>query len=475
MAAALLLSVLPAPVRAADDAAVAAAENLHALGLFNGTGTNPDGSPNFALDRAPTRQEAVAMLVRLLGKEAEALAGAWSTPFTDVDDWAKPYVGYAYHAGLANGTGAATFGGRRLVTAAQYLTFVLRALGYDSAADFAWDKAWELSDQIGLTNGSYNAATNASFLRGDAAVVSKSALRTKLKDTETALFTRLMDDGAITGVIREIAEMNLGIRELETETFTVPEGEFFTTDMVRGKFTGKIDLSVAGDIHRAFPYQLDSLTHYQSIENMLNSILTSEHLHAIAIATGAIDWEGRGSGYGDSDIQYLAYDIHIIFDDDFHVCAIQSAPPVRNADNSRTYSFIRIDFDFSAQTTELLKLYWKEIEDAPEYYDVMKILSLSESIELGLELVHDMKWCLPILEKLPVGTAFICAQGGESSHPNKHFLFNSWINMKVGFYHLITKPDEYTHFDGNRGYVMYKGFLFLDKDYKIIGYTFIDE
>lgn len=81
------------------DEAEQAAMALYGQGLFKGTGTNPDGTPDFSLQRAPTRHEAVTILVRLLGKE-EALAGSWVTPFADVADWAKPYVGYACANGL---------------------------------------------------------------------------------------------------------------------------------------------------------------------------------------------------------------------------------------------------------------------------------------------------------------------------------------------------------------------------------------
>ena len=49
-----------------------AADALHTLGLFNGTGSNADGTPIYDLDRTPTRHEAVTMLVRLLGKESDA-------------------------------------------------------------------------------------------------------------------------------------------------------------------------------------------------------------------------------------------------------------------------------------------------------------------------------------------------------------------------------------------------------------------
>ena len=45
------------------------ADELYDLGLFKGTGTDANGNPEYSLDAAPTRAEAVTMLVRLLGKE----------------------------------------------------------------------------------------------------------------------------------------------------------------------------------------------------------------------------------------------------------------------------------------------------------------------------------------------------------------------------------------------------------------------
>lgn len=184
---ALMCSFAPAAFAATDEA-TRAAQALYDLGLFQGTGNNADGTPNFDLDRTPTRHEAVTMLVRLLGKDAEAKAGSWTTPFTDVADWAKPYVGYAYANGLTTGTSATTFGGEQTIDATQYLTFVLRALGYTSGTDFQWDSAWTKSDEIGLTAGQYNASTT-SFTRGDMAVISNNALSVKkekgIPDTST--------------------------------------------------------------------------------------------------------------------------------------------------------------------------------------------------------------------------------------------------------------------------------------------------
>jgi hypothetical protein len=197
LALALIFCLVPAAF-AADGDALAAADTLHALGLFNGIGDGPDGKPIYDLDRAPTRSEAVAMLVRLLGKDAEAKAGTWETPFTDVEGWPVPYVGYAYANGLTKGTSSTTFGGDELVSATQYLTFVLRALGYDSSSDFAWNEAWKLSDEIGLTHGEYSEENNYDFLRADVAEISAGALPVSMNGTETTLADALIEEGVFT-------------------------------------------------------------------------------------------------------------------------------------------------------------------------------------------------------------------------------------------------------------------------------------
>jgi hypothetical protein len=174
-----------------------AAQLLYNLSLFRGVGTNADGTPQFDLDRAPTRAEAVTILVRLLGAEEEATAKNWSTPFTDVPNWAKPYVGYAYNRGLTNGVETNRFGATDSVTTAQFLTFVLRALGYSDGTDFVWTSPWTLTDKLGITAGDYSAATKT-FYRADAAYVCANALQADRKTGET-LLEYLLNAGSIGG------------------------------------------------------------------------------------------------------------------------------------------------------------------------------------------------------------------------------------------------------------------------------------
>ena len=186
LSAGMLTPALAAPA----DEAEQAAWTLYHYGLFQGVSVDSRGFPDFALDQTPTRAQGVTMLVRLLGKETDALNGSWSTPFTDVPDWAKPYVGYAYENGLTNGVSAMEFAPAAPIRATEYLTLVLRSMGYVSGEDFDWDRAWVLSNKLEITDGEYK-SLNDPFDRGDVAWISLRALDAKKKST---LFGTLRQD-----------------------------------------------------------------------------------------------------------------------------------------------------------------------------------------------------------------------------------------------------------------------------------------
>ena len=183
------------------------AQRLHSLGLLRGSGTLPDGSPDFELERPASRVEALVMLIRLLGREEEALAGTWTHPFTDVPAWAEPYAGFAYENGLTRGVSETLLGGDSEATRQMYLTFVLRALGYfDAQGDFSWQAPEVLAQQLGLINDS---PAPQVFLRGDMATISAYALRAAQKEDgrplcesliERGVFSRPDYDSAIAGL-----------------------------------------------------------------------------------------------------------------------------------------------------------------------------------------------------------------------------------------------------------------------------------
>lgn len=166
------------------------ADRLNRLGLFKGTGAGYD------LFREGSRAEALVMLIRMLGKEEEALNGTWTHPFTDVPEWADKYVGYAYKTGLTQGTGATTFG-TGTASAQMYYTFVLRALGKaDSEGYKIYDHAAELMGETGIlsTENDPYEICEKSFWRSDMVAVSYRALSAQTVSGET-LGEKLIADG----------------------------------------------------------------------------------------------------------------------------------------------------------------------------------------------------------------------------------------------------------------------------------------
>ena len=166
------------------------ADSLHEMGLFQGTQNGYD------LDRTPTRAEAAVMLVRLLGKEAEAKALTYTAPFTDHKGWEKPYVQYLYSNGLANGTNRTTFNPTGKCTAQMYAVFLLRALGYSDTADFSYANAIETAREQGIYDTGIINTQN--FLRDDAAAASYTVLSVSPKNSEGTLLDQLVSENAIT-------------------------------------------------------------------------------------------------------------------------------------------------------------------------------------------------------------------------------------------------------------------------------------
>ncbi len=168
------------------------ADKLKALGLFQG------GTAGYELDRAPTRAEAATMLVRLLGKETEAQQMTYDAPFTDLEDWQKPYVQYLYDNKLTTGTTDTTFAPNSKCDAQMYTTFLLRALGHSDAAggDFTYAIALQKGAEEGVVD-PFNCDT-ANFLRDHVAAMSYTALAVQPRNSDAdTLLDKLVADGAV--------------------------------------------------------------------------------------------------------------------------------------------------------------------------------------------------------------------------------------------------------------------------------------
>lgn len=199
-----MTSILTAPALAAGGtipadrlaAGEAAAQTLYDMGLLHGTGINPDGTPIFSLDSVGNRADSLTTLVRLLGGEPEALSANYTHPFGDSYGWMSPYVGYAYVYGITNGTsditvtpfGQCTFSPAVEIPCRDFITWILRALGYDNVD---WASPWALAREVGL---SY--PESDIFYRADMVVTALSALDCRTVNGIT-LRQRLISSGVI--------------------------------------------------------------------------------------------------------------------------------------------------------------------------------------------------------------------------------------------------------------------------------------
>jgi len=179
---------------------------LKELGIFNG---REDG---FALEEKPNRVEAAVVLLRLIGKEQEALAENIPNNFSDVPDWADAQIGYLYQNGLIKGMSETTFGNNP-IDFDQMMTLILRALGYSEAAnDFVWNEAAQKSVELSvLTSRAYAEISYAEdFTRKDLATCMFYALQATVKDSDQTLIKSLKNNSVFT----EDQITNTGISDL---------------------------------------------------------------------------------------------------------------------------------------------------------------------------------------------------------------------------------------------------------------------
>ena len=203
------LAALCLPVSAARVSPSEAIDTLECLGLAKGTGNG------FAPERGATRAEALTMLLRLLGREDEARAETGPCPFVD-GGWAAPYLTYARKHGLAQGRSSTYFGSNEPVSVRDYLTMVLRALGYsDAAGDFSWSRSIAFSDAVGLTHGEYPA--DGSLLREDLALISYTALTLPVQGTGQKLIERLYLSGAVSAAALKQTRLAWALDALQPE------------------------------------------------------------------------------------------------------------------------------------------------------------------------------------------------------------------------------------------------------------------
>ncbi len=208
------------------------AEKLYELGLVKGISEDENGVVDHGLERNLTKMEMVTLLIRLLGKDAEAVDMEKDHPFTDVPSWADGYATYAYQNGLVNGISDTMMGAEDMATDGLYHTILLRALGYTDAeyADFSWDEPYDLSYFVGIRPVNLQSEY---LLRSDALVITGAALFAEFKSTDTTLYEQLIEDGIFTA--EKFDEIYVDGNPFKASPIN---GYFLTTDAILREYEG---------------------------------------------------------------------------------------------------------------------------------------------------------------------------------------------------------------------------------------------
>ena len=196
--------------------------------LLKGDGTG------YGLDKPANRLEGIIILIRLMGHDAEA-QGMKDLPcqFTDVPDWAKGYVNYAYGENISKGVSDTQFGVNDQLTAYQYNTLLLRVLGYDdSQGDFSWEGSVDKAKNLDILPADFARASSKSktqFTKGTLLETSFYYLQANLKEQAQTLADSLIESGAISGDLAE--EYGLSVKKWDELTTNLGDGEFFSFDL----------------------------------------------------------------------------------------------------------------------------------------------------------------------------------------------------------------------------------------------------
>ncbi|MCI9263106.1 MAG: hypothetical protein HFF06_00875 [Oscillospiraceae bacterium] len=193
----------------------ALADALKAMGLFRGSDV-PYGS-GYDLESTPTRIQGLVMFLRLIGEEQAALSYPGSgITYADVPDWALPYVAYAYDKGYTKGQEIdeqwrVVFGSDDPLAARDYITFLLRALGYADGSGFQWETAIADARVLGvLTEGEERQLTDQPFLRAQVAYLSYTALSAHTaEEGGCTLLDRLISSGSVSAAASSSAMKGL--------------------------------------------------------------------------------------------------------------------------------------------------------------------------------------------------------------------------------------------------------------------------
>ena len=187
LSSAMVIGMMVMGSSAASYTDVTSKENMEAIEVLKAVGVmTGDQNGNFNPNKQVTRNEMAVVMANLLDLKVEDFKGA-SLPFTDVPEWAVPYVAACYADGITAGISATQYGSNNSVTTAQAALMMMKALGYfQYSRDFGSD--WQVAtvkqgSKIDLFDG-IEAGASAAMTRNDVAQIALNTLEATMVETD---------------------------------------------------------------------------------------------------------------------------------------------------------------------------------------------------------------------------------------------------------------------------------------------------
>lgn len=221
------------PVTAVDKAAF-----LEKEGILKG---KLDGSLDLVEDLR--RRDAVVVLSRLFGVEEEAEAyPAEELKFTDIEaDYYKGFIAWAFEEGYVVGKTETTFDDKGDLTAQQFATMLLRALGYEDNGTDIFKEAYNEAKKLEIFAG-LELEEKDTISRGDMAAMTYNALGVKVKGGDKTLAETL----GIT-MLEAPAAKELKIEKVYTENLAEMEIELSNAKLAdRAKLENENNYTIVG-------------------------------------------------------------------------------------------------------------------------------------------------------------------------------------------------------------------------------------
>lgn len=218
---------------------------MQAVGVMIG-----DENGNFNPDQKVTRAEMAVVMANLLGLKVDDYKNT-TIPFTDVPEWAAPYVAACYSNGITSGTSATTYGSNELVTAVQASLMMMKALGYfQYQSDFGSD--WQIAtikqaSSIDLFNDIDTGVTEA-LTRDSVAQLGLNTLEATMVQPTKNGSTIIVGDITITGDV-EYKDITSSADYAKAMADKVLEDGKYAVQLGEKLFNGslKIDTAVTSD------------------------------------------------------------------------------------------------------------------------------------------------------------------------------------------------------------------------------------